>query len=414
MQDSSISQFRVIRIAIVLGMTLCRPAGAQNPSPASSPRALTIKVRPDDAATREGFERFYNNDYDAAIRDFEEDQKAHPDDPFAANHLLQAVLLRELDREGALSARLYMGGEFLHVERQTVDPQVRARIEELTGQALSLTERRLKSRPDDADALYARGVTRALYATYEGLVEKAWFSALRSALGAYHDHKHVAELSPNNSDAKLVIGVYNYIVAALPVYEKIPAFLLTVNGSKSKGIDDVRQAANAGGETAVDAQTALSMFLAREHRYPEALSLMEELYRAFPHNFHFGLNEADLLRMSNDLPAAVAAYRKLIALGRQGTFPHARLTKAAYGLGESLHAQGEFSAAANAFESADQMSDGDRAQAVQAKLSAGKMYDLMGNREIAIKKYTEVIAMGNDSTEAEEARRLLKNPFRDR
>jgi tetratricopeptide (TPR) repeat protein len=364
--------------------------------------------------TREGFERFYNTDYDAAVRDFEEAQKTHPDDPSTANHLLQAVLLRELDREGALSPQLYMGAEFLHVERQAVDPHLRARIEELTGLALSLSEHRLRSKPDDADALYARGVTRALSATYDGLVEKAWFSALRSAMGAYHDHKHVAELSPNSSDAKLVIGVYNYIVAALPFYEKIPVFLLTVNDSKSKGIDDVRQAADAGGETAVDAKTALSMFLAREHRYSEALALMEELYRAFPHNFHFGLTEANLLRMSNDLPAAVAAYRKLIALGQQGTFPHARLTQAAYDLGESLHSQGDFDAAAKAYESADQLPAGDRAQAVQAKLNAEKMYDLVGNRESAIKKYAEVVDMGNDSAEAQEARRLLKNPFRER
>jgi len=414
MQGTSISHLRVISIAIVLCMAFCRPACAQHASAVSSLRPITLKVHPDDAATSEGFERFYNSDYDAAIRDFEQAQKAHLDDPFATNHLLQAVLVRELDREGALSPQLYMGAEFLHVERQPVDPQVRARIEELTGQALSLAERRLRSHPGDADALYARGVTRALSATYEGLVEKAWFSALRSAMGAYHDHKHVAELSPNNSDAELVIGVYNYIVAALPFYEKIPVFLLTVNGSKSKGIDSVRQAANAGGETAVDAKTALSMFLAREHRYAEALSLMEELSRAFPHNFHFGLNEADLLRTSNDLPAAAAAYRKLITLGQQNTFPHARLARAPYGLGECLHSQGDFGGAANAFESADQMSDGDRAQAVQAKLSAGKMYDLMGSREPAKRKYAEVIAMGNDSAEAQEARRLLKNPFRDR
>ena len=414
MQGTSISQIRFISFAIVFCMALCRPAGAQNASPANSTRPLTLKFHPDDGVTSEGFERFYNSDYDAAIRDFEQAQKAHPDDPFAANHLLQAVLLRELEREGALSSQLYMGADFLHVERQPVDPQVRARIEELTGQALSLAERRLRSHPGDADALYARGVTRALAATYEGLVEKAWFSALRSALGAYHDHKHVAELSPNYSDADLVIGVYNYIVAALPLYEKIPVFLLTVNASKSKGIDYVRQAANAGGETAVDAKTALSMFLAREHQYSEALSLMEELYRAFPHNFHFGLNEADLLRMSNDLPAAVGAYRNLIALGQQGAFPHARLMRAAYGLGECLHSQGDFDAAANAFESADQMSDGDRARAVQAKLSAGEMYDLMGKREPAVKKYAEVIAMGGDSAEAQEARRLLKNPFRER
>lgn len=383
-------------------------------SPAGSPRPITLKVRPDDAATREGFEHFYNSDYEAAIRDFEAAQKAHPDDPFAMNHLLEAVLVRELNREGALAPQQYLGEEFLHVEKQAVDPQVRDQIEDVSRRALSLSEQRLRNNPGDADALYARGVTRALSATYEGLVEKSWFSALRSALGAYHDHKHVVELSPGYSDAKLVIGVYRYIVAALPFYEKYAAFVLAGNGSKSKGLDDIRQAANAGGETAVDATTALTVFLARENRYAEALALIEELYRAYPHNFEYGLTQADLLRLSSHLPEATTAYRQLITLGQQSQFPHARLGQAAYGLGESLHEQGDFAGAAKAFESASQLSDGDHAQAAQSKLSAGKMYDLAGNRDLAMEQYAAVISTAGDSAEAQEAHHLLKHPFRDR
>ena len=65
----------------------------------------SLKVRPDDVPTREGFEHFYNSDFDSAIQDFEKAQKAHPDDPFAVNHyLLEAVLVREIDREGALNS----------------------------------------------------------------------------------------------------------------------------------------------------------------------------------------------------------------------------------------------------------------------------------------------------------------------
>jgi len=405
---------RGIGILILLFLIFDPSASAQNASPVSFSHPITLKVRPDDAATREGFERFYNSDYEAAIQDFEAAQKAHPDDPSAANHLLEAVLIRELDREGALTPQQYLGEDFLRVEKQALDPQVRDRIGELTRQAFSLSESRLRKDPTDADALYARGVTRALSATYEGLVEKAWFSALRSALGAYHDHKHVVELSPNYSDAKLVIGVYRYIVAALPIYEKYAAFVLAGSGSKSKGIEDIRQAATAGGETSVDAHTALTVFLARENRYSEALAFSEELYRTYPHNFEYGLTQADLLKISNHLPEAVAAYHKLIALGQQGEFPHARLGRAAYGLGESLHAQGDVAGAADAFESASRLSDGDHTQAAQAKLSAGKMYDLTGNRQVAVKLYGEIIAMGNDSAEVQEAQRLLKTPFHER
>jgi len=162
-----------------------------------SPSAISSMVHPDDVATREGLDHFYNSDYDPAIQDLEKALKAHPDDPFAANHLLEAVLVREIDREGALDAELYLGTEFLHAKRMVVDSDVRNRIQELTKQALLLSSEKLKTKPDDVDALYARGVTRSLSAIYEGLIEKAWYSAFRDALGAYNDHKRVLELAPS-------------------------------------------------------------------------------------------------------------------------------------------------------------------------------------------------------------------------
>lgn len=47
--------------------------------------------RPIDELSGDGFNHLYNLEYDAAIRDFEIDLQAHPDDPFAVNHLLQAL-----------------------------------------------------------------------------------------------------------------------------------------------------------------------------------------------------------------------------------------------------------------------------------------------------------------------------------
>jgi hypothetical protein len=380
---------------------------------ASDSSAVSLKVRPDDGPTREGFERFYNSDYDRAIQDFETSQTAHPDDPFAVNHVLEAVLVREVDREGALNAELYLGTEFLHVKRMPVAADVRTRIQNLATQALRLSEARLKSKPDDVDALYARGVTRSLSAINEGLVEKAWYSAFRDALGAYNDHKRVLELAPTYSDAKLVVGVYAYVVAALPIYERVVAFMLNIKGGKSEGIESVRQAANAGGEASVDAKTALALFLAREHQYSEALTLMHELYRSYPHNFHYGLSEADLLRASGKLPEAVAAYRELLTQGQRNVFPQPLLPRAAIKLGQTLHTQGDYAGAASAFESVAQMTGSEREQVARSRLLAGEMYDLLHARDAATKKYQEVIASSDDSNEVREARRFIKDPYRD-
>ena len=374
---------------------------------------MSLGVRPDDGATREGLERFYNSDYDPAIQDLEKALKAHPDDPFAVNHLLEAVLVREVDREGALDAELYLGTEFLRAKRMSVDSDVRTRIQELTKQSLQLCEERLRTKPDDVDALYARGVTRSLSAIYEGLIEKAWYSAFRDALGAYNDHKRVLELAPSYNDAKVVVGVYNYIVAALPIYERVVAFMLNIKGGKAQGIESIRQAANAGGEASVDAKTALSLFLAREHQYPEALSVMHELYRSYPHNFHYGLSEADLLRSSGKLPEAVVAYRDLLALGQRNIFPQPQLPRAAINLGQALHSQGHYRAAADAFESVAQMAGADREQVARTKLLAGEMHDLLHERDAATGKYQEVIAMSDNPIEGREARRLLRDPYHD-
>jgi tetratricopeptide (TPR) repeat protein len=414
MQKKPFSRMQKISATIVLCSLPFHLAIERSFSPSRTiPFAMSLKVRPDDGPTREGLERFYNSDYDPAIQDFEKAQKAHPDDPFAANHLLEAVLVREIDREGALDAELYLGTEFLRAKRVSVDASVRTRIQELTKQALYLTGERLRTKPGDVDALYARGVTRSLAAIYEGLIEKAWYSAFRDALGAYDDHKRVLELAPSYSDAKLVVGVYNYVVAALPIYERVVAFMLNIKGGKIEGIESIRQAASAGGEASVDARTALSLFLAREHQYPEALSSMHELYRSYPHNFHFGLSEADLLRASGKIPEAVTAYRDLLALGQRSTSTQSLLPRAAINLGQTLHSQGNYRGAANAFESVTQMPGADRDQVARARLLAGEMYDLLRERDAATRKYQEVIAMNGDSMQVREARRLLKDPYHD-
>jgi len=414
MQNKPFSRMQKIGATIVFCFLPHNLAFARSFSPDRPiPSSVTIKVRPDDEPTREGFERFYNSDYDSAIQDFEKTLKAHPDDPFAVNHLLEAVLVREIDREGALNAELYLGTEFLHAKRAVVDADVRTRIQDLTKQALYLSDERLRSKPDDVDALYARGVTRSLSAIYEGLIEKAWYSAFRSALGAYDDHKRVLELAPSYNDAKVVVGVYNYIVAALPIYERVVAFMLNIKGGKTEGIESIRQAANAGGEASVDGKTALSLFLAREHQYPEALSLMHELYRSYPHNFHYGLSEADLLRSSGKIPEAVAAYRDLLAFGQRNMFSQPVLSRAAINLGQTLHSQGNYGAAADAFESVSQMTGADHGQVARTKLLAGEMYDLLHDRNAATRKYQEVIAMSGDSVEVREARHFLKDPYHD-
>ncbi len=413
---------KLLKIVIVglvtTGMALCAlretpPPGSPKPGEAvaGAQGIAKLKFRPDDANTRSGFEHLYNLEYDQAVREFELALKAHPDDPSATNHLLSGVLFRELYRVGALDTELYAKNSFLTSKQFPVDPKIQSQIKGLIERAFQLEEARLKANPNDVDALYARGVTRATKSLYIGLVEKAWFSALRNAVGARRDHEHVLELDPNYVDAKMVVGIHNYVVGSINFAMKMAASIVGLSGSKSKGIEYLYAAGRGGGETSVDARIALSLFLRREQRYPEALKLVGDLQSQFPRNFLFRLENANLLNAAGHGAEAVAAYRKLLDDSKAGMFAESRMEMAYYGMGDALRGQHDFQHAAEAYDAVQQFKAADPDLRQRAELAAGEMYDLLHNREQAVQRYQAAIAGGSER--AELAKKRIKQPYRE-
>jgi hypothetical protein len=399
---------KLLKIAVVLlviagaGMAGNAPSGIAN-----------LKFRPDDANTRSGFEHLYNLEYNQAVREFELALKAHPDDPFTTNHLLSGVLFRELFRIGALDTELYSKNSFLTSKQFPMDPKIQAQIKGLIERAFQLEEARLKADPKDVDALYARGVTRATRSLYIGLVEKAWFAALRSAVGARRDHEHVLELDPTFTDAKMVVGIHNYVIGSINFAIKLAASIVGLSGSKSKGIEYLYAAGQGGGETSVDARIALSLFLRREQRYPEALKLVGQLESEFPRNFLFRLENANLMNAAGHGADAVAAYRKLLDDSKAGMFAESRMEMAYYGMGEALRGQHDFRAAAGAYDTVQEYKSADPDLRQRAELAAGEMYDALHNREQALRRYQAAIAVEENSERADLARKRIKQPYRE-
>ena len=197
--------------------------------------AGTAALRPPDPLNQAAFEHYYNLDYDAAIQDFEKIAARHPNDPLALNHLLSTIQVRELYRMGAMNSGEYSNDSFIGQAHRPADPAQKERIKQLVEQAEKLENAELARNPNDVDALYARGVTRGQFALYTALIERAWFSALRNAVGARHDHERVLELAPQYTDAKLVVGAHNYVMGNLPLAVKIAVALVGLSGDKKKG-----------------------------------------------------------------------------------------------------------------------------------------------------------------------------------
>jgi tetratricopeptide (TPR) repeat protein len=408
--DRKLALLCAVACLVALGTT-CGLVLAQQPA-ATGDSAKLISFRPADPLNATAFDRFYNLDYDRAIPDFQRVLDRHPDDPFAVNHLLTALLFRELYRIGAMNTAEYSNDSFIGTAHHPADPKVKAQIKSLAERAERLEEQKLKANPDDVDALYARGITRAQFSTYTALIERAWFSALRNAVGARHDHERVLELSPQYTDAKLVVGAHNYVMGSLPWGVKVAVALVGLSGSKDKGIEYLYEVGRSSGENSVDARIALLVFLRREHRYTEALTLLRGLIPQYPQNVLFALEEGNLLRSLNQNQEAAAVYRKIWQAGRDGKYPGLHYELAAQALGDLLRSQKDYSGAASAYELVAQAPQPDPETLQKAGLAAGEMYDLQQKRDLATRKYEAVIAMNGATPPADAARRHLKEPYR--
>jgi hypothetical protein len=379
----------------------------------SAPAQKTLHGAPRDPLTDVAFEHFYNMEYDRATQEFEKLVEKHPDDPFAVNHLLTVVLMHDLYDTGAMNTGDYANDSFIGRTPRPTDQKIKDQIKELVKRALALEEQQLKNNPNDINALYCRGVTRAQFAVYTGLVERAWFSALRNAVGARHDHERVLELDPAFIDAKLVVGTHNYVVGNLPWSVKVAAAIAGLSGSKDKGLTYLREVAKSDGENSVDAKVVLTLFLRREHHYDEALAYMQDLAANFPKNHLFPTEIANLQRASGDLPAAQATYRRVWQNGREGKYGTLHYELAAWGLGELLRSKKDLPAAAAAYELVNQAPEPDPDILQKANLAAGEMYDLMQKRDLAMKRYETVLAGNANTGPADQARRYIREAYRE-
>jgi tetratricopeptide (TPR) repeat protein len=403
---------RVMAHCSLLCLMLLAPAAAPQASKAPDPPE-SLSFRPNDPLNRTAFDHFYNLDYDHAVQEFDQVRQRHPDDPFALNHLLTAVLFRELYRMGALNTGEYANDTFIRAAHRPADPTVKQQIKDLVQSALQLEEKRLDANPKDVETLYARGVTRAQFATYTAMVERAWFSALRNAVGARRDHERVLELAPGDTQAKLIVGAHNYVMGSLPLALRAGVTMLGIGGNKEKGFQYLRECASGTGETSTDAKILLVLFLRREHRYEEALPIARGLIQSYPHDVLMALEEGNLLRADGHDQEAAAVYRRVWQEGREGRYDSLHYEIAALSLGDLLRGQKDYGGAVAAYEQVNEVPQPDPEILQKANLGAGEMYDVLRKRDLAIRKYQAVVATDATTALAETANRRVKEPYRE-
>ena len=375
-----------------------------------------LALRGQDANVSEGYDHFYNLEYDQAIAVFTSETEQHPDDPNAWNHLAHATLYRAMYRGGALESELVTGSNpFLSRQKVKTSTAENQQFYDAIDKALNLAQSRMLDNQDDLLALGALGVSYALRANYNFLVRKAWTDALHDATDARKAHKHLTELQPDNVDARLIPALYDYITGSLPIGYRILGFLAGYHGDRNRGVEALQSVAQDGKSNRLDAEIMLAAIYRRERRAKEAVPLLEDLIQRFPRNF---LLRFELVQMYSDLgdkPGALSEIARIRDLRQSGAAGFAELPaeKIDYLEGNLLFWYSDLDPAlADMQKVTAKARDLDLNTGIMSWMRLGQIYDLKGRRVSAVAAYKKAVAMAPLSEVGKESRRYVTQPYK--
>jgi tetratricopeptide (TPR) repeat protein len=364
----------------------------------------------------EGFNDFYNLDYDQAIAVFEKAIARNPEQPGLHNHLAQTLIFREMYRDGALESELVSGNNsFLRRPKLNPSPETEKRILAEIGKAMSLADARLKMNPRDTAAMYASGIAYGLRANYYWVVKKAWHDSLRDATAARKLHNRISELEPNNVDARLVQGLHDYVVGSLPWTYKMLGFLFGMRGDKEKGIRTVQDVARNGKQDRVEAEVFLCALYRRENMSKLAVPLVQDLIRRYPRNYLLRMELGQMYSQSGDGVRGMQALEEVARLKRSHApgFDRVPWEKIYYQEGSLEFWYNDLDRSLENMKKVTASSEEvDLNTGVQAWLRMGQIYDLKQRRAEAIAAYKRAIAFAPQAEAAQESRKYLSTPYR--
>lgn len=267
-----------------------------------------------------GDDHLYNLEFDQAIADYTKLVEQNPADPIPYNNLATAQLYKEIYRLGLLdSTALMRDDRFVREVHSQVDPKAKQQVLDTLERGRRSAEKVLAHDPRNALALYSLCTDYAVLGTYEFMLEKAWFSALRNGYQAQRYCDQARKADPQCIDAYLVLGVYQYATASLPLPVKLFAAMGGLHGSKKKGIEYVSHVANYGKYDRGAARVLLVVLYCREHHPLEAARVLEVLITDYPRNYLYGLQLASLYSDAGDTERAVSVLKNLLEKADQNT-----------------------------------------------------------------------------------------------
>jgi hypothetical protein len=236
-------------------------------------------------AVGQAFARMYNVDFAGAHAILDRQIHADPQDSVAYAIKAAAYLFAELDRLKILEIEFFEDDDRVVDRRKLMpDPNVRAEFFRMIEHARSRANAKLAVNVWDRDALFTLCTSAGLVTDYAALVERRRFGSFPLARVTQSYVHKLQQLKPPVYDAYLAAGTTEYVIGSMPFFFRWFIRLENIEGSKQKGIENLKLVSEKGRYYPPFARILLAAIAMREKRLLEARQLLTGILEEYPEN----------------------------------------------------------------------------------------------------------------------------------
>lgn len=364
------------------------------------PAAAELTLPPDvmQYAT-EGINGVYSLDFDTAQKNIKKVFEKYPDHPFA--HFGNAMI--------AWSRYEY--------EYEISDDHQREVFEQILDDSITGIKRWIRQYPSDANGYMGIGALYGLRAMFS-MRNRSWITAYFSGRKAIKNLEKSLELDPSYYDAYFGLGIYQYYAGTLPSVIKILAKIVAIKGNPDEGVAQLNLAREKAHFTSDSAKLILiEIQNTRTSKYyapQKSLEYIRQLRAKYPKNPLMHYVEIICLYETthyDDVTAQAEEFLKLI--GQDPFYKDIYISRAYTALGTVQMQKGNFEKARTLFEQGKEAVKGQEPSrwGVWNEVRLGQVYDVLGEREKAIKQYKYVLSFDDKWGFDETVQKWLKKPY---
>jgi len=246
-----------------------------------------------------GFDLLYQQRFAEARETFADWESRNPEEPFGEVAVAASYLFEELYQQNVLTSDYFLDEKkFLNGIDSEPNPERIAHFREALAHSQQLARDRLKTNPNDGDALFVLTLAAGMEADDLSILEKKHLEALKRMKEGNKYAKQLLALHPEATDAYIAPGIANYIIGSQSAGSRFVLRFGGIHGDKKLGMEQVAKTAESGRYLGPFAKIILALAARREHQTLLAQKLLRELKEQYPGNALFASEYAKAMGLS--------------------------------------------------------------------------------------------------------------------